>query len=308
MREENKIVSQEIDGVSFKLKEKADFSFLSKFGRVFCVFDQNDSGNISFGVENTTGQKFFIKVAGAKTVESFQSPEQAVVSLKETIVIYEKLRHDRLIELITSGSFQNLFFVVFKWSEGECLFDHWNFDYYSKHPEVSSPKEKFNRLLLKEKIKVSKQILDFATHVESKNYGLVDFYDGSLMYDFEENTLTICDIDLFKERPFINHMGIDYWGTKRVKAPEEYENGARIDERTAVFTIGALFFNLYGKYSKEELAEIYKENCFIPVEKKNWSLSEDLYDIALKAVNALPENRYSTVFEFQDKWLEALNI
>src|SRR5699024_9138639 len=97
MREENKIVSQEIDGVSFKLKEKADFSFLSKFGRVFCVFDQNDSGNISFGVENTTGQKFFIKVAGAKTVESIQITDQTLVSLIDTSVIYQKLRHDLFI-------------------------------------------------------------------------------------------------------------------------------------------------------------------------------------------------------------------
>lgn len=46
------MVIQNIDGVSFPMKEAHDFSFLSKYGKVFCVFAQNDSGNISFGIED----------------------------------------------------------------------------------------------------------------------------------------------------------------------------------------------------------------------------------------------------------------
>lgn len=37
-----------IDGVSFRMKEAFDFSFLRKYGRVFKVFDDQDSGNICF--------------------------------------------------------------------------------------------------------------------------------------------------------------------------------------------------------------------------------------------------------------------
>jgi len=55
----------------------------------------------------------------------------------------------------------------------------------------------------------------------------------------------ICDIDFFREKPVINDMGQDWWGTKRFKAPEEYILGAKIDEDTNVFTLGALIFDFF---------------------------------------------------------------
>lgn len=42
---------QYIDGIPFKLKSAFDFSFLNEYDRVFKVFDDQDSGNISFGTE-----------------------------------------------------------------------------------------------------------------------------------------------------------------------------------------------------------------------------------------------------------------
>lgn len=47
-----------IDGVSFQLKEHHDFKWLNDFGEVFCVFDQQDSGNISFGVQKGHVKRF----------------------------------------------------------------------------------------------------------------------------------------------------------------------------------------------------------------------------------------------------------
>ena len=44
-------VIQQIDGISFKMKENFDFSFLQEYGKVFKVFDDQDSGNICFGTE-----------------------------------------------------------------------------------------------------------------------------------------------------------------------------------------------------------------------------------------------------------------
>lgn len=57
-----------IGDVSFSLQEDHDFRWLDEMGRVFCVFDEQDSGNISFGVENGEG-KFFVKYAGAKPMD-----------------------------------------------------------------------------------------------------------------------------------------------------------------------------------------------------------------------------------------------
>lgn len=292
-----------IDGIKFQLKSETDFSFLNSFGEVFCVFDQTDSGNISFGVKNhTTGECFFIKVAGAATVESFRSPEQAIQALKDTVKIYEEIQFENLIDFVTAEEFNELFYTVFRWSEGECLFDHWNFEYYQKHPEVLSPRKKFNNLQTSKKMRVAKQIINFMEEVEKVNYVAVDFYDGSLMYDFERENLTICDIDFFCQMPVVNNIGEDYWGSKRMKAPEEYNLGSSIDTRTNVFIIGALFFNIFGCYTSETLTKIYEEKHFIPLEKEKWQLPLPLYDIALKAVAEDPDNRYENVSQVKNEW------
>jgi len=309
LNEDKQLVEMEIDGVKFQLKKATDFSFLNSFGEVFCVFDQTDSGNISFGVQNhSTCERFFIKVAGASTAESFRSPEQAIQSLKDTVKIYKKIQFKNLIDFITAGEFNELFYTVFRWSEGECLFDHWNFKYYQKHPEVLTPRQKFNNLKTSKKMHVAEQILNFMEEVENANYVAVDFYDGSLMYDFEKDNLTICDIDFFRQMPTVNDIGEDYWGTKRMKAPEEYKLGGSIDTRTNVFIIGALFFNIFGYYTSETLAKMYEEKRFIPLEKHKWELPSPLYDIALKAVASNPDNRYKNVRQLKNKWMSVCNL
>ena len=52
------------DGIPYKLNAPYDFSFLSKYGKVFKVFDEQGSGNIAFGTIKN-GKRYFIKFAGA---------------------------------------------------------------------------------------------------------------------------------------------------------------------------------------------------------------------------------------------------
>lgn len=40
-----------------------------------------------------------------------------------------------------------------------------------------------------------------------------------------EGVWSICDIDFFRTAPVINDKGADWFGTKRLKAPEEYIEG-----------------------------------------------------------------------------------
>ena len=62
---EAKPVEIQVNQITFQLKEHHNFDWLLKLGTVFAVFDQQDSGNISFGVEkmvirnslNTQGHK-----------------------------------------------------------------------------------------------------------------------------------------------------------------------------------------------------------------------------------------------------------
>ena len=48
---EAKSVEIQLNQITFQLKEHHNFDWLLKLGTVFAVFDQQDSGNISFGVE-----------------------------------------------------------------------------------------------------------------------------------------------------------------------------------------------------------------------------------------------------------------
>lgn len=304
---EEKMVTQSIDNISFYLKEFRDFSFLSKYGKVFCVFDKNDSGNISFGMEKGN-EKYFVKVAGVKTAEACRDTWEAVEVLKKAMPVYEILKHPALIELFEHYQLDDLYIAVFRWAEGDCLFDHWNFENYAKNPQLQSPKSRFKKLSIRNRLKSVSTMFEFLVHVESKGYVAVDFYDGSIMYDFDNDTTTICDIDFFQKRPTLNNMGEEYWGTKRLKAPEEYTYGAVIDETTNVFTLGALIFHFFGSYSEEDIGQMYKNNGFFPCSLDKWELSMEAYDVTLKAVNKDRSGRYQTMSDFLKAWDNVLEL
>lgn len=178
---------QEINGIKFKMKEPYDFDFLSEYGKVFKVFDDQDSGNICFGTEKD-GQKYFIKFAGAKTSEYNGEPCDAVSRLKATVPIYENLRHKNLIEYIDSKEIGNGFAMIFKWADGECM--------GRMYPESH---RRFMSLSNDVKLKVFADILDFMKYIAEQNFVAIDFYDGSIMYDFENERTIICDIDFFQK-------------------------------------------------------------------------------------------------------------
>ena len=295
------MITQSIDGVCFNMKTEQDFSFLKKYGKAFCVFDKNDSGNISFGVDGGGGQ-LFIKIAGTATANSCTSPQNAVDTLRTAVTTYEELRCPQLITLIDSFKHENLFVAVFKWAQGECLFDYWNFEKYKNSPDILPPMKKFKMLPLEKKLRAIDSIFEFLTLTEAKGYVAVDFYDGSLMYDFEHDVLTICDIDFFRKAPSINDMGEDFWGTMRLKALEEYIAGAVIDSRTNVFTLGALMFHLLGGYTKGEIKKMYENSAFFPCGYDAWQAGEGLYRAALKAVQAERTQRYNSVASFYSAW------
>jgi len=299
---EQGIIIETIDGVDFRIRENRDFSFLNELGKVFTVFDQNDSGNLSFGVKNTNDEKFFVKIAGMKTAESFRSPIEAVNALEEAMEVYEAIRFPHLIELVKHFKLDDLYVAVFKWVSGECLFDHWNFEKYAQNSTIQSPMQRFKSLPITKKVRIINTLFDFLMEVEKCGYVAVDFYEGSILYDFDNDILTICDIDFFRKNPVINTMGKDYWGSKRIKAPEEYVLGAKIDSITNVYALGALIFHLCGEYSKAEISEIYEKSEFFPYTYEKWGLEKSLYDICMISVQKERAQRYRNLYEFAEKW------
>ena len=265
---------QYMDGIPFKLKRPFDFGFFSEYGTVFKVYDDQDSGNICFGTEKD-GQRYFIKFAGAPTDRGIGTPEDAVSRLKATLPVYRDLHHKNLIELVEAREIGGGFAMVFKWADGDCM----GRMYRASH-------RRFMQLSIDARQSVFLDILNFFEYIASQNYVAIDFYDGSILYDFEHGKTTICDIDFFRKQPCINDMG-RMWGSARFQSPEEYQLGAVIDERTNVYTVGAVAFALFGGYSRT---------------RDKWQLSEKLFGIATKAVSDDRSQRQQSIRQFREEW------
>lgn len=140
------------------------------------------------------------------------------------------------------------------------------------------------------KLTVFRDILSFFEYIASQNYVAIDFYDESIMYDFENGKTTICDIDFFRKQPCSNDMG-RMWGSSRFQAPEEFQLGAVIDEITNVYTVGATAFALFGEYNRT---------------RDKWQLSDKLFEVVTKAVSDNRAERQQSIRQLREVWEAAI--
>ncbi|MGL4736075.1 MAG: hypothetical protein ACRCW2_01355 [Cellulosilyticaceae bacterium] len=283
------LVTVKMDQVSFQLREAHDFEWLQALGSVFCVFAEQDSGNIAFGVEKD-GEKHFVKYAGAQTAEYEGATSDAIERLKAAVSIYEELKHPALIELVDHFAVENGYAVVFRWVEGECLHAHWTFDTYPKYTHPKSAYYRYKQLPVERRLCSLATLFAFHKEVAARGYLAVDFYDGSILYDFETHRTTICDIDFYQKKPLVNQVGDDYWGSPRFKAPEESEAGAVIDERTNVYTMGAIAFGLLGGETDHSF--------------EKWEAGRALYEVAKRATAQDRDKRYGSISELYEEWMK----
>ena len=268
------MVIQNLSGLFLRLKEPFDFSFLKDFGEVFKVFDDQDSGNICFGVARGS-RKYFVKFAGAPTAEYDGSISGAVERLRAAAQVYEDLRHNNLVSLVTDRDLGSGFALVFEWEEGICLGKQ-----YPGH-------RRFIKASLSQRMQVFEDILSFHLHAVGRGYVAIDFYDGSILYDFERNRTVICDVDFYQKQPVINKMG-RMWGSSRFMSPEELTLGSQVDEISNVFLMGATAFALLGGELDRSI--------------QKWIASQKLHAIALKAVSESRKDRFQTLEAFADAW------
>ena len=265
---------QYIDGVPLKLKSPFNLSFLRKYGTVIKVLDDQDSGNLCFGIANDD-KRYFIKYAGAPTDRACVTVEEAITNLKRTIPIYKDLAHPTLIKYIDSEELGGGFAMIFDWIDAEC-----------PHPMYPLSRKKFLRMPMEKRVGVFEDILKFHAHVVASNYVAIDFYDGSILYDFEHEQTAICDIDFYEKVPYINQMG-RLWGSSRFMSPEEFTLGAEIDEVTNVYVMGATAFALFANSDRS-------------LEK--WPLSERLYVVSKRAVSDDRSQRQQSIQQLIDEW------
>lgn len=267
-----------MDEVVFGLKAPFDFDFLRKYGRVFKVFDDQDSGNICFGMERG-GVRRFVKFAGAPTLRGGIAPEEAVRNLRSTEPVYKALQHGNLIHLLEAEEIGSGFAMVFEWTDAECM--------GRMYPESRA---KFMAMSMEKKLQVFADVQRFLDHVARSGYVAIDFYDGSIMYDFGREKTMICDIDFFRPQPCVNDMG-RMWGSARFMSPEEFELGAALDEVTNVYTLGATAFALFADGVRS---------------RESWPFGDAAYGVVARAVCPERSGRQQSIREFMEAWRAAL--
>ena len=118
----------------------------------------------------------------------------------------------------------------------------------------------------------------------------VDFYDGSTIYDFARHEIHVIDLDNYRQAPAHNDMG-RMFGSSRFMAPEEFELGADIDERTTLFTMG-------------RTAAVFLSDSSLA--RAPFRASDALYDVMTHACRENPDDRYQTLQDFYAEWRKAV--
>ena len=259
-------------------------SVVAEFGHL-----TQDSGNVSWVVD-AGDRRLFVKTAGTTGPPPSGAPvpyfdhEGRVRQLRNAIDLAYSCRHralPRLLNVIESPSGPAL---VYEAAQGELV--------GAAHGDRETPGsayQRFAHLPADQLFGVFDVLIDLHLALAKAGWVACDLYDGCLIVDFSTASLMVIDLDSYRRGPTINDMG-RMFGASRFMAPEEFEVGALIDERTTVFTLGRLVWHFGTRLTEQ--AEAF---CGSP----------RLAHVIQHACQPSPADRYASVATFADAWITA---
>ncbi|WBB94520.1 serine/threonine protein kinase [Verrucosispora sp. WMMC514] len=233
----------------------------------FAVFDAQDSGCVSYGVE-ASGRRWFVK-----TATSARSRQ----SLLRAVRFHAAVRHPAIVrpEHVLDGPV-----LVYSWHEGNVL------NHATTRGSDRSALHRFQQLPRRDVETAIDTVLDAHLAVTAAGYVAVDLYDGCFHYDFQARRIRLIDLDEYRPGPFT--LDADRLpGSRRYMAPEEFVRGAVIDQRTTVHTLGRTIHHLLDS----------------PV---GWRGSQLQRQVAARAAATTPADRYPDVAALVAAWRTTL--
>jgi serine/threonine-protein kinase len=192
----------------------------------FAVFDQQDSGCLSYGIERA-GRRWFVKTA--------RSPA-AAAALTRVVALHRAVRHPAIVRPVAVRPGPTL---VYPWCLGEVL------NAATLHGSGRAGLDRFRRQPRNRRRAAVDTILDAHLAITAAGWIAVDLYDGCFLYDADTDRMRLIDLDEYRPGPFV--LDADRLpGSSRYMAPEEWTRGATIDERTTVFALGRTVQQLLG--------------------------------------------------------------
>ena len=258
--------------------------FLESIGDVFATFGApvQDSGNVSYGVQ-IDNERYFVKTTDPE-IEVYADHATRAELLYNAARVKRSCDHPVLPVLHHIVESAHGPMLVYDWVDGELLRD--------KSDDLQSPQQRFRRLPVGEILAVLGAIYELHVQLVRAGWIAVDFYDGCTLYDFVRREIHVVDLDNYRQMPTRNDMG-RMFGSTRFMAPEEFELGADIDERTTVFSMG-------------RAAAVFLSDSSLA--REPFRASDALYEVVLRACREDPDQRYQSMQDFYAEWREAVRI
>jgi serine/threonine-protein kinase len=259
-------------------------AYLEQIGTVFATWGPRpDWGNVSYGVR-VGRERYFVKTAGHADDSSHMPWAQRVELLHNAVRVAHSCRHRGLPRLYGTIESPGGPMLIYEWVDGDVP--------WGMRAERDDPRSAFYRfchLPVPDLLRALDVVYDVHDALAREGWIAVDFYGRSLLYDWTRERMYVVDLDMYRPGPFRNEMGRMY-GSSRFMAPEEFEMGALIDQRSNVFTMGRAAFLLLGDGSLARSA---------------FRGSDALYAVAYRACREERDARYESMAAFYAAWKEA---
>ena len=261
---------------------------VAQHARVMATFDHHtqDSGNVSWVVE-TGGQRLFVKTAGADVHPPPGGPVPyfdhagRVALLLNAVALARSVTHPALPRLLNVAGSPWGPVLVYEAALGELVYVRGD-----RRSDPTSAYQRFAHLPADVLLRAFDELIDVHVALAAQNWVAADLYDGCLIVDLATGRLSVVDLDAYRHGPSTNDMG-RMFGSTRFMAPEEFELGAPIDQRTTVFTLGRLVWHF-----ATGLTERPEDFCGPPA----------LADVVQQATRPSRDERPDSVSAFAGAW------
>lgn len=251
---------------------------MRSIGEIFVTIEGHDSGNVSYGVA-VGAERWFVK---------HTEHAEGIGYLENAIRFHDAISHVAIIPVEGAFRTNHGLATVSPWRDGEILNDPF-VPNGLPYRHARSTLSRFRALPAQEILAILDTIIDAHLEVTGRGFVAVDFYDGCILYDFARRVAHLCDLDLYRPGPFLLERDRQ-WGSRRFMAPEEFQRGAIIDERTTVFTLGRAAFVFLG------------DGPLGGTSRGQWRVEQELYDVAMRAIAPDPGDRFESVGAFAAAW------
>lgn len=268
-------------------------TYVRECGNVLREFNHlaQDSGNVSWLVESA-GQHVFVKTAGIPGPPVTGAPVPyfdhagRVRLLRNAADLARSCDHQALPALLNVIESPMGPALVYEAACGDPIRVP-----SEQRGDPTSPYQRLAHLPASALFGLFDMLIDVHVALATAGWVAGDLYDGCLIVDFRVPTLSVIDLDSYRRGPTINDMG-RMFGSTRFMAPEEFELGAQIDERTTVFTLGRIVWHFATR-----LTEDPAEFCG----------TADVASVIQQACEPHPADRYASVADLASAWNGVLN-